>query len=226
MPWNVWATSMDWATAGRGAARGRAADNARAVERSRTRMAGRRGVRFIVNLLASCWSGAETVRMPPAQAWGNQTDTPQLADVESSIYTAPYRYQLVYIACPAVGDGAGPEWRSMSDNQPLKTTWFHILLSLADHAMHGTAIMEEVMERTGGAVRLWPGTLYGSLREMADRGFITEVDPPEGAPTEGGTRRFYGLTPAGGSVLGEEVERMAAFVRVARARGVGDPRTA
>ena len=41
----------------------------------------------------------------------------------------------------------------MSDNQPLKTTWFHILLSLADHAMHGTAIMEEVLLRTGGAIR-------------------------------------------------------------------------
>jgi len=49
----------------------------------------------MVNLLASCWSGAETVRMPPAHASGNQTDTSQLAGVESSIYTDPYRYQPV-----------------------------------------------------------------------------------------------------------------------------------
>lgn len=114
----------------------------------------------------------------------------------------------------------------MGANETLKTTWFHILLSLAERELHGTAIMEEVLERTAGAVRLWPGTLYGSLREMADRGLIAEVDPPEGAPTEGGTRRFYALRPDGRRALGDEVERMAAFVQVARARGVGDPTTA
>lgn len=103
----------------------------------------------------------------------------------------------------------------------LKHPWFHVLLALADRALHGTAIMEEVLERTDGVVRLWPGMLYGSLHELTALGLIREVDPPEGAPTEGGKRRFYALTPAGGSALRAEVERMAAFVRLARARGVG-----
>lgn len=111
----------------------------------------------------------------------------------------------------------------MSEHEALKAPWFHILLALAEDARHGTAIMEEVLERTDGAVRLWPGMLYGSLRDMATAGLIVEVDPPRGAPTEGGRRRFYALTASGRSALRDEVERIASFVQVARARGIGDP---
>ena len=107
-----------------------------------------------------------------------------------------------------------------SEPQALKPQWFHILLSLADRDLHGTAIMEEVLDRTDGTVRLWPGMLYGSLKDMADSGLITEVDPPEDAPTEGGKRRFYAITRAGRLALHDEVERMASFVRVARAKDV------
>ena len=56
---------------------------------------------------------------------------------------------------------------------------------------------------------------------MADEDLITEVEAPEGAPTEGGKRRFYSITKHGRLVLHEEVERMAALVRVARTRGAG-----
>jgi hypothetical protein len=41
---------------------------------------------------------------------------------------------------------------------PLKPHWFHVLLSLADREQHGYGIMQEVLDRTGGKVRLWPGT--------------------------------------------------------------------
>lgn len=109
----------------------------------------------------------------------------------------------------------------------LKPHWFHILLSLADRALHGTAIMEEVLDRTDGELRLWPGMLYGSLKDLAQDGLIEEVDPPEDAPTEGGRRRFYEITAKGRLALHEEVERMAAFVRAARAKQVGgDPERA
>jgi len=39
---------------------------------------------------------------------------------------------------------------------PLHNNWFHILLSLAGAEQHGYGIMQEVLERTDGAVRLWP----------------------------------------------------------------------
>ena len=106
--------------------------------------------------------------------------------------------------------------------QSLKSQWFHILLSLADQELHGTAIMEEVLLRTGGAIRLWPGTLYGALGDMASQGLILEVEAPEEAPTEGGKRRFYAVTQRGRVVLAEEVSRMEELVHLARARRVGE----
>jgi DNA-binding PadR family transcriptional regulator len=110
----------------------------------------------------------------------------------------------------------------MAEPTQLKPQWFHILLAIADRPLHGTAIVEEVLDRTEGTVRLWPGMLYGSLREMADRGLIEEVDPPDDAPTEGGKRRFYAIRPPGRLALRAEVQRLAVFVRAARAKNVGD----
>lgn len=110
----------------------------------------------------------------------------------------------------------------MSDDDTLKPHWFQILLSLADRDLHGTAIMQDVLERTEGSMKLWPGTLYGSLRDLDAAGLISETGPPDGAPTEGGKRRFYGITGAGRRALREEVERLAGFVRVARAKQVLD----
>lgn len=109
----------------------------------------------------------------------------------------------------------------MTQQGKLKSHWFHILLAVADRELHGTAIMEEVLDRTEGELRLWPGKLYGALRELTDEGLIHEVDPPHGAPTEGGKRRFYAITRLGRSRLHDEVERLAALVRVARSKQVG-----
>lgn len=100
----------------------------------------------------------------------------------------------------------------------LKPQWFQILVSLADRDLHGSAIMEDVLERTHGEMKLWPGTLYGALSDMTERGFITETEPPPNAPTEGGRRKFYAITPEGRDALSAEVDRLAELVRVARAR--------
>jgi DNA-binding PadR family transcriptional regulator len=104
----------------------------------------------------------------------------------------------------------------------LKTKWFQILLSLVDRDLHGTAIMETVLTRTDGAIRLWPGALYGALADMSEAGLIQEVDPPEGAPTEGGKRRFYAITRKGRETLAAEVTRMEELVLEARAKRVGE----
>jgi len=109
----------------------------------------------------------------------------------------------------------------MTQHTSLKPHWFHILLTLADRDVHGTAIMEEVLERTDGRIRLWPGKLYGALHEMADAGLIQEVGPPADAPSEGGKRRFYSISRSGRVVLRDEVDRLATLVQVARAKGAG-----
>lgn len=105
-------------------------------------------------------------------------------------------------------------------DEALKPQWFQILLSVADGSLHGTAIMEEVLERTDGAMRLWPGALYGSLADLSRRGWIRETAAPAGAPTEGGKRRFWTITPAGRGALRAEVEKLDSYVRAARAKRV------
>lgn len=102
----------------------------------------------------------------------------------------------------------------------MKSQWFQILLSLADRALHGSAIMEEVLDRTDGAMKLWPGALYGALSDLSDAGLIEEVGPPAGAPTEGGKRRFYRITASGRVAVAEEARRLASYVDVARSKKV------
>ena len=105
-------------------------------------------------------------------------------------------------------------------HQDMKPHWFQILLSVAGAPIHGTAIMEEVLERTGGAMKRWPGTLYRSLRELEAKGWLRETAAPDGAPIEGGKRRFHRITPEGRQMLAEEVHRLQSFVREARAKRV------
>lgn len=110
----------------------------------------------------------------------------------------------------------------MPSDTSLKPQWFQILLALAGGPLHGTAVMEEVLERTGGEMKLWPATLYGSLRDLESEGWIEEAEAPTDAPTEGGRRRFYALTVPGREVLAAEARRLDHYVRVARAREVLD----
>lgn len=103
------------------------------------------------------------------------------------------------------------------DYLPLKTAWFHILLALGDGARHGYAIRSDVEQRTEGRVKLWPATLYGSIRELSEEGLIEEVDGDPGPDDDDPRRRYYGLTALGKGVLAAEVGRLHALVEAARA---------
>jgi DNA-binding PadR family transcriptional regulator len=94
--------------------------------------------------------------------------------------------------------------------------WFQILLSLADEDRHGLGIMNDVLERTGGQMKLWPGMLYRNLSKLADEGLVTEVEVPADAEIGGGRPRFYHLTPAGRRACAAEAGRLAGFVDAAR----------
>ena len=94
--------------------------------------------------------------------------------------------------------------------------WFQILLSLADDDRHGLGIMNDVLERTGGQMKLWPGMLYRNLGKLVEEGLLVEVDVPAAAETGGGRPRFYHLTPKGRRACAAEAERLASFVEAAR----------
>ena len=99
---------------------------------------------------------------------------------------------------------------------PLPPHWFHILLSLADRDLHGLGIMNDVLERTEGRMRLWPAMLYRNLGRLVEAQLVTEIDTPRDAEPGGGRPRFYRLTPLGRRACAAEAERLAGFVDVAR----------
>jgi DNA-binding PadR family transcriptional regulator len=101
---------------------------------------------------------------------------------------------------------------------PLKPNWFHVLLSLANGEQHGYGIMQEVLERTDGKVRLWPATLYGTLERLLDAGLIAEATRRPPAEEDDARRRYYCLTALGRRVLAAESMRLEDLVRVIRAK--------
>jgi DNA-binding PadR family transcriptional regulator len=105
---------------------------------------------------------------------------------------------------------------------PLKPVWFHVLLALGDGPRHGYAIGAAVEELTGGAPRMWPATLYGTIHQLEEHGLV-EFVATELQPGEDARRRYYRLTPMGTRVLAAETERLRHLVEVAdRTRVLGE----
>ena len=98
----------------------------------------------------------------------------------------------------------------------LKLRHYLVLLALADGARHGLAIARDVQQLSGGGVRLWPATLYGTLDELLERRWIEELEDRPADESE--KKRFYTLTRSGRHALMSETDRLAALVRTARTR--------
>ena len=101
---------------------------------------------------------------------------------------------------------------------PLKNQWFHIMLSLASGEQHGYGIMQEVLNRTTGKVRLWPATLYGSIKRLIEADLIEESDERPAPELDDARRRYYRLTALGRRVLDAECERLQDLVRTIRVK--------
>jgi DNA-binding PadR family transcriptional regulator len=102
---------------------------------------------------------------------------------------------------------------------------FNILLALADGEKHGYAIMLEVEANTQGAVKMGPGTLYGSIKRMLASGLIEESDERPDPSLDDERRRYYRLSGLGERALRLEAERLERQVRTARLKQVLDGNT-
>jgi DNA-binding PadR family transcriptional regulator len=98
--------------------------------------------------------------------------------------------------------------------RPMAPAVFQILIALADQPLHGYGIMLDIAERSQGKVKLSPGTLYGSIKQMLEDGWIEECAGRQTADAE--RRRYYRLRREGREAARQEMARMSALLNHAR----------
>jgi len=103
---------------------------------------------------------------------------------------------------------------------PLPPATFHILLAVAQQDRHGYAIIQDVEARTGGELRLSPGTLYRSIQRMLEQGLILETSERPAPDLDDERRRYYRMTLFGEAVARAELRRIEGLVRLARKQGL------
>ncbi|HEY5250157.1 MAG TPA: PadR family transcriptional regulator [Acidimicrobiales bacterium] len=84
-----------------------------------------------------------------------------------------------------------------------------ILTSLAAGPKHGHALAKDIEEFAG--VSLGPGTLYGAITRLEERGLIEPLQSDD-------RRRPYGITAAGSAALARVVTDMRQLADVGAAR--------
>lgn len=104
----------------------------------------------------------------------------------------------------------------VSGELPLTPTVFEILLAISDHERHGYDIMLEVERRTGGRMRIRPGSLYRAIHRLLSQGLIEESEARPDPELDDERRRYYRISELGARVAAAEAERMARAVSAAR----------
>ena len=84
-----------------------------------------------------------------------------------------------------------------------------ILASLAEGEKHGYAMMEDVRRFAG--IRLGPGTLYGAITRLEEKGWIRPVASDD-------RRQPYAITAAGKKHLEEQIGALEQIVKTAQRR--------
>jgi DNA-binding PadR family transcriptional regulator len=108
-----------------------------------------------------------------------------------------------------------PPERAVGDHLPLTPAVLAILLALASGEKHGYAIMKEAAQPTGGAIKLGPGTLYGTIDRMIRDQLVEET-----GFTDDARRRYYRITSLGHRIFAAELARITNIVRAARPRAL------
>jgi DNA-binding PadR family transcriptional regulator len=79
---------------------------------------------------------------------------------------------------------------------------FSILLALSLQPRHGYEVMKQVERDSGGRIKLGPGALYGSIKQLRDAGLIEEIVNPNSTDR----KRSYKLSLRGWTRLNNEID--------------------
>ena len=91
---------------------------------------------------------------------------------------------------------------------PMTETAFYILFCLRE-PNHGYGIVQKVDKITNGAIKLTPGTMYGSLSKMEKDNVIQFIREEE-------KRKIYIITDLGLEVLQIELKRIERLYKIAQ----------
>ncbi len=97
--------------------------------------------------------------------------------------------------------------RKVDKNIPLTEALFYILLAV-NNPNHGYGIIQNISDMTKGRVILGPGTLYGAINSLLDKGWIRLYSEDK----ESRKKKEYLITDAGRNVFKEEVIRLKELV--------------
>ena len=101
----------------------------------------------------------------------------------------------------------------------MTTIEYHVLLALANGALHGYAIKDAVAAESSGTLTPRAGSLYRVIARLTSTRLVTEAETPDEAePHPGLARRYYTLTPAGRRALAAEAQRLRNTAAVAEKR--------
>jgi len=95
----------------------------------------------------------------------------------------------------------------------LTESMFYVLMSLLPGEKCGTEITADVERRTGGQLRIGPGTLYTILAKFEEVGYIEQTRVE-------GRKRTYRMTTVGRTAYRDELERLRQCIRDAEKEGI------
>ncbi len=90
---------------------------------------------------------------------------------------------------------------------------FSILLALSLKERHGYEIIKQVLEDSNGKIRLSPGALYTSIKQLLEQELIKEVYREDDS-----RRRYYQLSAKGKAILSAELDYYQNTIALARQR--------
>jgi DNA-binding PadR family transcriptional regulator len=114
---------------------------------------------------------------------------------------------IYYIYCKPI------DWRAivLEKDLPLTEALFYILLA-TKKPNHGYGIIQEVSEITDGRLNIGPGTLYGAINSMLEKGWIKLYSQEK----ESRKKKEYLITDEGKKIFYNEVKRLEELLKNAK----------
>ena len=112
--------------------------------------------------------------------------------------------------------------RDPNELLPLKPIELLVLTMLSAGDRHGYGLRQDIVAHTEGRVALEAGNLYRHIRKLQSEGLVEETEP---RVVDGDDERriYYRLLPFGRRVLGAEMTRLRALMRIAEANRIPSP---